>query len=134
VRQITFDHRQHEFLWRDGCINDEEYGKRCGEGDHRVAQAIGYGSSRSVFHGNRRDPRIRIDVEGGWSVRHPDAFRLTLAQNEKLLLATDGLCIRPDEIAPVIETYGVSQECANALVRAAFEAGSDDNITVLVTG
>lgn len=63
----------------------------------------------------------------------PDLSRLELRRGDRFLLCTDGLSgsLEPDAIAELLDSGSVD-EAADHLIEAAFEAGSRDNITVIV--
>lgn len=63
----------------------------------------------------------------------PDLSRLELRRGDRFLLCTDGLSgsLEPDAIAELLDSGNVD-EAADHLIEAAFEAGSRDNITVIV--
>lgn len=63
----------------------------------------------------------------------PDLSRLELRRGDRFLLCTDGLSgsLEPHAIAELLD-HGSVDEAADHLIEAAFEAGSRDNITVIV--
>jgi protein phosphatase len=63
----------------------------------------------------------------------PDLTRLELRAGDRFLLCTDGLSgeLEPSMIAELLAGGSVG-EAADALIAAAFTAGSRDNITVIV--
>ena len=65
---------------------------------------------------------------------HPDFFLLPLGAAERLLLCSDGISgmIDDDRIADVLTSVADPRDAADALVRAALEAGGRDNATAVV--
>ena len=64
----------------------------------------------------------------------PDLFEINVETGDRLLLCSDGLSsmLQDAEIAALLTTIDNPQDCANALVAAACEAGGMDNVTVIV--
>lgn len=64
----------------------------------------------------------------------PDFFLLPLASVERLLLCSDGITgmIDDDTIAAILDTVPDPRDAADALVRAALDAGGRDNATAVV--
>jgi protein phosphatase len=63
----------------------------------------------------------------------PDLARIELHTGDRFLLCTDGLSgeLPPHRIAALLG-HGTVDEAADALIRAAYDSGSRDNITVIV--
>ena len=63
----------------------------------------------------------------------PELGRLELQSGDRFLLCTDGLSgdLSPESIAALLG-HGTVEEAADALITAAFTAGSRDNITAVV--
>jgi protein phosphatase len=64
----------------------------------------------------------------------PDLYEITASGGDRLLLCSDGLySMIPDtEIERTLREVREPQNCANALVKAALDAGGTDNVTVIV--
>lgn len=64
----------------------------------------------------------------------PDLFEINVETGDRLLLCSDGLSsmLEDAEISRLLNAIENPQECANALVGAACEAGGMDNVTVIV--
>lgn len=64
----------------------------------------------------------------------PDIYELNVETGDRVLLCSDGICtmIEDDEIESIMARTGSAQECADALVAAALDAGGYDNATAVV--
>ncbi|HVI02763.1 MAG TPA: protein phosphatase 2C domain-containing protein [Enhygromyxa sp.] len=64
---------------------------------------------------------------------HPELAEIELELGDRFLLCTDGLSgvLEPDAIATLL-AFGTCQQACDALIDAAYEAGSRDNITAIV--
>jgi protein phosphatase len=110
---VTRDQTRAEFARRDGRPEPQH--------PHHLSQNFLYGS-RGLGH----DESLRID-------RGVDTGSFTLRARDRLLLCSDGLHGFVDESAiHSALTTGDAQGAADALVRAAFAANSEDNVTALV--
>jgi protein phosphatase len=110
---ITRDQTRAEFARRDGRPQPQH--------PHHLAQNFLYGS-----RGLGNDDSLRID-------RGVDTGSFTLHSRDRLLLCSDGLHGFIDESAiHAALTTGDAQGACTALVRAAFAANSDDNVTAIV--
>jgi PPM family protein phosphatase len=71
---------------------------------------------------------------GGPRLEPADYFVLTMAEAERLLLCTDGVSglIDDDRIGSILTQTPDPRDAADGLVRAALEAGGDDNATAVV--
>jgi serine/threonine protein phosphatase PrpC len=144
-RQITRDHNASEFSWRDGELSREDYEARLGLPDHRIVQALGYGSigiirAKDGYKPFRFDPGIRLDLKNHLRPdlsQHADVFPFRLSAGDLLMLASDGLWrADPEDLwrsIPAEELF--SQEGLDKLVKnAAKQPSADDNITVVLCG
>lgn len=88
-------------------------------------QARGHPQSNIITRALGTDPTPAPDLYPG-EVRPGDLF----------LLATDGLTdmVPEDRISAILERGGTVEQLADALVRAANDAGGVDNVTVLLVG
>lgn len=113
MRTITRDHTRAEFARRDGRAQPQH--------PHHLSQNFLYGS-----RGLGNDASLRID-------RGVDTGSFTLRAGDRLLLCSDGLHGFVEESAiHTALSSGDAQASAAALIRAAFAANSDDNVTALV--
>ena len=73
----------------------------------------------------------RVGME---SAAHPDVRSIRLAPHDRLLLCTDGLTgmVSNSSITDVLQATADPEAACQALVRAANDAGGQDNITVIV--
>lgn len=64
----------------------------------------------------------------------PDIYELNVETGDRLLLCSDGICsmIEDDVIESIMARTHAPQECADALVEAALDAGGYDNATAVV--
>jgi cell division protein FtsI/penicillin-binding protein 2/serine/threonine protein phosphatase PrpC len=149
LHQLSHDHIYCEFAWRDGDIKDGQYFMMRQAIDHHLTQAMGFGS-----HGIIRDtdgtrpyqfnPNLRLDFKDdgqlwheGWDeslYQHRDVFLLQLLPDDVLLLASDGLWSTgtdslwlPQLTMPLTDVTALEK-----LVQDALQAGSQDNITVVM--
>ena len=110
LEQLTSDHSLVGELIRSGRLTEDEAAVH----PHRsvITRALG------------TEPEVDVDVE-----------RAALAPGDLLLLCSDGLSamVRDDEIARILDATGREPHAAaDALVRAANEAGGIDNVTVVL--
>ena len=65
---------------------------------------------------------------------HAEIHKVNLAQDDLLLLCTDGLSEAVDDagIAQILSAHDDPEEACHHLVEAALQAGGRDNITVIV--
>jgi protein phosphatase len=99
--------------------------------DHTLATALGRGTGASSRYGH-----IITHALGGSdsTSSRADLFVVSLSVGDRLVLCTDGVTgvLEPQQIADLATERGDTGACARALVRAAWEAGSTDNITCVV--
>lgn len=64
----------------------------------------------------------------------PDLYEIDIQEGDRVLLCSDGLSsmLRDQRIEDLMVRHPNPQECANALVKAALDAGGLDNVTVIV--
>ena len=109
LRQITRDHSLVGELVAAGKITEEE----------------------ARFHPNRS---VITRALGSEPHVQPDLYEMRVHEGERLLLCSDGLnsMLDNDSIAQILMSYPDPQDTADALVKAANEAGGYDNTTVIV--
>ncbi|MGN6405946.1 PP2C family protein-serine/threonine phosphatase [Sinomonas sp.] len=109
--QITVDHSEVQELVARGEITQEE--ARIHPRRNVVTRALGTG----------------FDAD-------PDLWLLRAVDGQRLLICSDGLTteLEDGEIAELLKEGETAQAAADALVRAALEAGGRDNVTVIVVG
>lgn len=109
ISRVTRDHSVIEELIERGNITPEQ--ARRHPHRHLITRALG------------TEERVRADF-----------YPLTLAQDEMLLLCSDGLSgmLEDSALFDTCHTYGEPEECARRLVDAANNAGGHDNVTVLL--
>lgn len=143
--QMTHDHHISEFSWRDGEISREDYEKRLKIGDHRIAQALGFGAAGIVKDKNgnkpyRLDPGIRLDLKKELPSdlsQHADVFTFRFSPGDILMLASDGLWSTKsgDSWWKTASGELFSQDGVNQLVQnAVTDHEVYDNVTVVVCG
>lgn len=88
-RLLTTDHSAAEFAYRDNEISEAEYAKKVVQNTNKITQAMIFGSSGIIAnqagiksHQHLQDLRIELEK---------DVFRLQLAQDDVLMLASDGV-------------------------------------------
>ncbi|MFP5252493.1 MAG: PP2C family protein-serine/threonine phosphatase [Actinomycetes bacterium] len=108
LSQLTKDHTFVQSLIDEGRITEEE--------------------SRTHPHRN-----LILRAVDGVHDADPDLFAVDLAPGDRILLCSDGCSgvLDPDRIADILGTGSVDYAVVE-LVRAALEAGSSDNVTVIV--
>ena len=129
-KQLTKDHTEAEFAWRDGELSDEDYYKKLQKNTNHIVQAIGYGSSGIVANKeglktrqHRQELRIEISQNDGLSCQ--------LNANDVLLLASDGVWSGRDKYVPAnIGGVGIKQYAQLQMTKSREIAS--DNITLLV--
>ena len=109
LEQVTEDHSMVEQMVRDGLLTPAE--AETHPQRNILTRALGI------------DPRLSIDV-----------WILPVRSGERFLLCSDGLFneVEPDAIARVLATLADPVEAADELVELANDAGSRDNVTVVV--
>jgi len=127
-KQLSKDHTQSEFAWRDGEISDDTYFKSLQTNTNQIAQAVGFGSSGIIpnqagIKTRQHQQALRIDSQ------HQDILDFKVQEGDFLLLATDGVWSGKKSYVPVapnddLEAYVREQ------VRKSLE-DSTDNITLL---
>ncbi len=115
IRKLTPTHTRNEFALRDGLPTTED-------GDH-LCQSFIYGS-RGVA--DNTTLRLEPGLDNGLE---------RLETGDRLLLGTDGLwgSLSEGYMAQILTDFPYPQQAAEALVERAIQAGSDDNITAIVT-
>lgn len=115
LRRLTPTHTRNEFAMRDGLPTSPD-------GNH-LCQNFIYGS-RGVADNTalRLEPGLDNGVE-------------RLDTGDRLLLATDGLwgTLSESFMAQILKDFPYPQQAAEALMERAIQAGSDDNITAVIT-
>jgi PPM family protein phosphatase len=109
LRQLTQDHSWVAQMVRDGRITPEEAYEHPWR--NYVVQALG------------GQPDVAIEM-----------LRVDLRTKDRLLLASDGLTdvIRPDELREILTSTEDAETASRTLVERAKDAGSTDNITVVL--
>ena len=108
--QVTHDHSFVAMLVEAGHITEAE--ARVHPNRNMITRAIG----------TEREAR-------------PDLFHCTWKKGDVLLLCSDGLCgtLAPDAMRKILsDRHRTPDEKADELIRAALDAGSSDNITVVL--
>jgi protein phosphatase len=118
------------YLLRDGTMRQITR-------DHTMAQEmIDGGLDPEVARPSPRLENALTNVVGGGDdqVIKPDVLRLTMEQNDSILLCTDGLTkmLPDDRIRELTNRETFANARCQALIEAANEAGGRDNITVVV--
>ncbi|MDM8526004.1 serine/threonine-protein phosphatase [Desulfococcaceae bacterium HSG8] len=144
-RQLTLDHHAFEFSWRDGEFDRDTYEAKLEAGDHRIVQALGYGSMGIIrneegYKPFRFDPNIRLDLKADLPPDlsdNTDVFTFHLSHGDMLMLASDGLWRADPEASwrdiPPEQLF--SQDGVDKLVHSsAVRPEADDNITVILCG
>jgi PPM family protein phosphatase len=110
LTKLTADHTLVQSMADDGLLAQEEVAT------HRLRHVL----SRAI---GADDPEVK-----------PDVRKLTLENNDCLLLCTDGLTdmVREDQIAEILGRGETAARCCQRLVDAALNAGGRDNVTVIV--
>ncbi len=84
----------------------------------------------------RRHPLRNVITRslGGGANPAPDHWLLDPQPGERFLICSDGLTgeVCDDDLRAILEAHPSAQDAADALVRAAVEAGGRDNVTVVV--
>ena len=109
LQQLTRDHSVVADLIEAGKITKEE--ARTHQWRSYITRALGL------------DPHMK-----------PDLYEIDVAEGDRLLLCSDGLysMIEDRDIQRILKNCTTPQECADALVAAALDAGGADNVTVVV--
>jgi serine/threonine protein phosphatase PrpC len=110
LTQLTRDHTLAQGLADAGAIPQEKVQGH--HFKHMLTRAIG-----------RHGGNVEVEIH-----------RLTLADNDQVLLCSDGLTdlVSSDEIAATLRTATSSQKKCNALINLALENGGHDNVTALL--
>ncbi|WP_310961708.1 PP2C family protein-serine/threonine phosphatase [Nocardioides terrisoli] len=108
LRQLTKDHTFVQSLVDEGRITDDE----------------------ARVHPHRN---LILRAVDGVREPEPDVFTVPLAPGDRILVCSDGCCgsLTDEELAGLLATDPLDR-AAPALVNAALEAGSSDNVTVVV--
>ena len=140
---LTHDHTIAEFNWRDGELDDQRYQEARRMGSQRLAQAMGYGSWGVLADARgvkpfRRCTRLRLDLPKELPPaiqHHADVQALQLQPGEVLLLASDGLWDQqPGGRWQGPTCLPATTDAAKRIADTALQAGSMDNITVVLAG
>ena len=109
LSRITQDHSMVADMIRQGTLTEEE----------------------SRYHPNRSVITRALGTDPGVT---PDAFGVSVAVGDRLLLSTDGLHgqVSDVQISDIMRSSGTPAEAARALVDAANRAGGVDNVTVVI--
>jgi len=142
--QITFDHSNAEFSYRDGEMDSETYMHHRNSQQIRIAQAIGFGSRGIVkdSDGNkpfRPDKKLRIDMKPDLSSSfksHADVINFKISRRQIMMLSSDGLWSGEENgqwfySKPLT---GINQEITNQLIENVKERNINDNITLILCG
>jgi len=108
LRQLTSDHSFVQSLVDDGRITEEE--ARVHPNRNLILRAL---------DGNRRP--------------EPDTFLVDLQVGDRLLFSSDGCCgvLEPSQVAEILGEGTADSACVN-LVNASLDAGSTDNVTIVI--
>jgi len=111
LRQLTRDHSLVQELLDNGLFGSVDEAHQAGIGDNILTRSIGL------------DPNVEIDV-GDQRLQAGDIY----------LMCSDGLCGRvPDErIGAILQESDDLDTLADALLKAALDAGGRDNISLIV--
>lgn len=116
------------YLFRAGTLHQLTH-------DHTVAQALvdqGY-----LIHVSEAATHLQhtlVKVLGGTGKQDADVQRLTLLDQDVMLLCSDGLTdmVEDADIARILAKSGTAAELCKALVERALANGGKDNVTVVV--
>jgi serine/threonine protein phosphatase PrpC len=115
------------YLFRDGNLSQLTT-------DHTFVQSL-IDEGRITADEARVHPHRNLILRAvdGVHEPEPDVFTLPIAAGDRILLCSDGCSgvLSDDELARLL-TEGSPDEAASALVQASLEAGSSDNVTVVV--
>ncbi|WP_245565097.1 PP2C family protein-serine/threonine phosphatase [Nocardioides insulae] len=115
------------YLYRDGELTQLTH-------DHTFVQSL-IDEGRITEEEARVHPHRNLILRALDGVRDvdPDLFVVELAQGDRLMLCSDGVCgsLEDHRLGDVLAT-GSADYAAVELVRAALEAGSSDNVTCVV--
>lgn len=135
-RQLTADHTPNEFAWRDGKLDDKAISQARRE-NQAIAQAFGFGSVGIAQDADGKKINgyhcgIRIDYPAA-NNSQVDVAEFHLAENDALLLATDGLWSHRMHCQPALSAFNnkPSREGLMALFEKEVTAGSTDNISAI---
>jgi protein phosphatase len=110
IKQLTVDHSLAQALVEAKTISAEE------AREHRFKNVLWkYLGTKEVGDG-------------------PDVGVVTLRNNDRFLLCTDGLCgvVTDDKMLDCMNEHADAQECADALGQLALDCGSRDNVSCIV--
>lgn len=104
--------------------------------DHTLVQALvqsGRISPEAARHHHRRHV-ITNALGGAGEGVDAEIHKVTLADDDRLLLCTDGLCgvVDDAELAHILEAHPDLEEACRHLVETSLRAGGPDNITVVL--
>jgi PPM family protein phosphatase len=110
LEQVTHDHTMAQRLVEQGVLNARE------------------------AEGSRWSHALWNCLGGGTSDLRPEAYKAALHLGDTILLCSDGLNrgVSDDQIRTTLEKATSAEEACHQLVRAANEAGGQDNITVVI--
>ena len=108
LRQLTSDHSFVQSLVDDGRITEEE----------------------ARVHPNRN---LILRALDGNRTPDPDTFFVELQLGDRLLFSSDGCCgvLEPEQVTAILSEGTPDSACVN-LVNASLDAGSTDNVTVVI--
>lgn len=149
LHQLSHDNVYCEFAWRDGDMKDDDYFSARLANTNHLTQAMGFGSQGIIRNpdGSRPyqyNPNLRIDFKDDgqtwtkdWDTnkqQHRDVFLLQLLPDDILLLGSDGLWSGGDYSLwqPKITSPLTNVAALEKIVKASLDAGSHDNITVVM--
>lgn len=89
-KQLTYDHTEDEFAWRNGLINDVELQTLQAEQKSKLAQALGFGHIELTLNHSVLRKQHRADLALQLTGKHPDMLSFQLQVGQSLLLASDG--------------------------------------------
>lgn len=131
-KQLTCDHTEFEFAYRDHEIDQDRYQHYLTEPTGKIAQAMIYGSygimpDQNGHKNQKHQPRIRIEKQ--------DLFYIPLVSGDFLWLGSDGLwSYHPNNQVqlPEIDSHSHLDQVLADQHQRAYAQGSKDNITSIV--
>ncbi|MDN5725222.1 MAG: protein phosphatase 2C domain-containing protein [Propionibacteriales bacterium] len=108
LERLTHDHSWVQSLVDDGKITEEE----------------------AAYHSHRS---LLLKVLNGHPTNDPDVKLIDVAEGDRLILCSDGLCgFVEDDVMAEIAAEGTTDQALADLIEAALQAGGPDNVTVIV--